>query len=71
MQYYINTIFALKSLNLFLPGLFIFAKTPALLKSVETRRVTEDVTPGRLWGAWGVRRLADFMKDAVLIRSIL
>ena len=53
MQYYIYTIFALKSLNLFLPRLFIFAETSARIDSVDSRRVTVDANPGRLWGHGG------------------
>jgi len=70
MQYYINTIFALKSLNLFLPRLFIFPETSARLDSVDFRRVTTDLNPGRLWGHGGALP-GDFMKAAVRIPEIL
>jgi hypothetical protein len=49
MQYYINTIFAVKSLNLFLPRLFIFAETSARIDSVDSRRFTTDI----IWGGYG------------------
>ena len=53
-----------------LPALFIFDKNLARLESIDSRRVTADVTPGRLWGHGGAPP-GDFMKAAVRILSLL